>query len=138
MPWDFSWHMPYCFQSWWCVSRSFNSSAIWIYFFRLFVCFDFHCSKIYLFSITSCQVFVNAISTSCDFCLKNLCHFFFSYLMLYKLLLQKFRMECFGWREVCLSKDNIHNNFRAWYSCSSCCWFRPNTAILCFSRKMYI
>ena len=87
--------MPYCFQSWWYVNHSFNSTAIWIYFFRLFVCFNFNCNKISSFSITSCQVFVNVTSKSCDFCLKTVRHFFFLYLILHKLLLQKFRMECF-------------------------------------------
>ena len=83
--------MPYCFQSWGYVNHSFNSTEIWIYFFRLFVCFDFHWNKISLFSITPCQVFLNVISTSCDFCMKTVRHFFFLYLMLHKLLLQKFR-----------------------------------------------
>ena len=71
-------------------THSFNSTAIWICFFRFFVCSDFPCNKICLFSITPCQVFVNAISTSCDFCLKNGRYFFFLYLMLHELLLQKF------------------------------------------------
>ena len=35
------------------------------------------------------------ISTSCDICLKTVRYFSFLYLMLHKLLLQKFRMKCF-------------------------------------------
>ena len=56
---------------------------------------DIECNKISLFSITSCQVFVNMISTSCDFCLKTVRHFFFLYLILNKLLFQRFQMKCF-------------------------------------------
>ena len=59
------------------------------------LCFDSHYNKISLFSITPCQVFVNAISMSCDFCLKTVRLFFFLYLILHKLLLQKFRIEYF-------------------------------------------
>ena len=65
------------------------------YFFRLFACLNFHCNNISVFSITPYQVFVSVMSTSCDFCLKTSRHFFFLYLMLHKLLLQKFQMECF-------------------------------------------
>ena len=61
MPWGFSWHMPYCLQSWWFVNHSFNSTAICVtlsILLFLFHLISFRVSSYFLQSTLHCSCFI--------------------------------------------------------------------------------